>query len=271
MLDVIQVSLGMRLRFALVLLLLSAACRKYTVVEKPTLDPMEVAFPFQAPKSNGIFVKVSSIWGGQSFAMDTVRYVNSSGNDIRVTNLKYILSDFQLQTSAGTWIRLPESYGLINYHIGVDSFWLKNIPNGSYNAVKFRVGLDSLVNMRDPKSWKPYTPTDPAYCEMYWGWAGGFIFYGIEGFYKNTAGNDEGFSYHIGGNGNDAEVTLPLNVPITVQTNNQSLNLESDVKKFFDGSSVINLRNEQLHTHSSTDTTLIPRLKANLSGIFSVR
>lgn len=261
----------MRLRFALVLLLLSAACRKYTVVEKPTLDPMEVAFPFQAPKSNGIFVKVSSIWGGQSFAMDTVRYVNSSGNDIRVTNLKYILSDFQLQTSAGTWIRLPESYGLINYHIGVDSFWLKNIPNGSYNAVKFRVGLDSLVNMRDPKSWKPYTPTDPAYCEMYWGWAGGFIFYGIEGFYKNTAGNDEGFSYHIGGNGNDAEVTLPLNVPITVQTNNQSLNLESDVKKFFDGSSVINLRNEQLHTHSSTDTTLIPRLKANLSGIFSVR
>lgn len=260
----------MRLRI-LCLLLLAAACRKYTVVEKPTLDPIEVAFPFQAPKANGLFIMVLSNWGALSFQMDSVRYSNASGNDIRVTNLKYILSDFQLQTVSGNWISLPESYGLVNYHIGVDSFWLKNVPNGNYVAVKFRVGLDSLVNMRDPKSWKPYTPTDPAYCEMYWGWAGGFIFYGIEGFYKNSSGADDGFSYHIGGNGNDASATVQLNTPISIQDNNQTLRIYSDVKKFFDGTNAINLRNEQLHTHSSTDTTLIPRLKANLSGLFSVR
>ena len=153
--------------------------------------------------------------------------------------------------------------------MGVDSFYLKNIPNGTYSSVRFQVGLDSLENHGDPQRWPKYHPLDPSYGQLHWGWLGGYIFHATEG--KIIRGGQEsGFSFHLGGLINRTTVELPIN-PLTVSNNVPKIRIKHDLHRYFFGNNPVDFNQNPLSSHSENDTVFISKLKGNLPNSFQAR
>jgi hypothetical protein len=225
----------------------------------------------KAPKANGMLMQFSHFfWNDSIDGLDRRFQSDSSFRfSFKFTNIKYIVSKLELKNQLGNWVSFPEQFGLVNLNLGVDSFYLKNIPNGTYSSVRFQVGLDSLENHGDPQRWPKYHPLDPSYGQLHWGWLGGYIFHATEG--KIIRGGQEsGFSFHLGGLINRTTVELPIN-PLTVSNNVPKIRIKHDLHRYFFGNNPVDFNQNPLSSHSENDTVFISKLKGNLPNSFQAR
>ena len=124
------------------------------------------------------------------------QYVTGSDDSITFDKVKFLLSDFTLETKDGKLVVLKDVFAYLSLKEGRDSVVLKRVPKGDYKSIRFQIGLDSEVNHSDPAKWALTDPLSPALNEMHWGWSGGYIFNVIEGYYKNKGAN-AAYSFHI--------------------------------------------------------------------------
>ena len=104
-------------------------------------DPMEGGFNFS----------FSFSFEGEPLRYDSIVYTIASGNQIRVSNIQYFISDVALVDNAGNRHRFQDSANQIHYidsDIPATLRWETGeaFETGVYQYIEFTYGLDSLTN-----------------------------------------------------------------------------------------------------------------------------
>ena len=191
-------------------------------------------------------------------------YVTGAGDTVMFDKVKYILSNFILEKENGDLYTLPDAYAYISLKDGRDSVMFSGIPKGKYNSIRFTVGLDSAVNHSDPATRALDHPLSPSLNEMHWGWAGGYIFNVLEGYYKNNGANS-GFSYHVALERNAR--THLFNHSFEV-TGDGRFVFNSNLDKYFDNIIRFSIKTDGSFSHSGDVDPVMDKFIQNMNGIF---
>ena len=201
-----------------------------------------------------VILRFDNVAGNNDLKLDSGLYTNTAGEKFTVTLLQYFISNIRFTTARGSQYIVPQNscYFLINEEDSASQFCSIHIPSGTYTAISFMVGVDSLRNTMDID--KRTGVLDPTASDMYWQWNSGYICLKIEGISSAAAVDPLGlhkYRYHIGGFGgytshtlsNIKTVTLDLiNQPIIVAANKiTNLHILADVLKVFSGASNVSI------------------------------
>lgn len=155
-------------------------------------DPMEGGFNFS----------FSFSFEGEPLSYDSIVYTIASGNQIRVSNIQYFISDVALVDNAGNRHRFQDSANQIHYidsDIPATLRWETGeaFETGVYQYIEFTYGLDSLTN-------RNYIFRNPPESDMFWPEAlgGGYHYMKLNGYWRNAEDSFsdqwETFGFHAG-------------------------------------------------------------------------
>ncbi len=185
---------------------------------------------------------------------------DGAGVPVRISRLDYLLSNIALRAGDGTWEASRDWFGYVSHRQGRRHVSLGNIPNASFDRLRFQLGLDSQANGSDPNSHSAEHALNPQVNGLHWGWQGGYIFMALEGHYGSAG--DRGYSYHLAGDGNAVTVEIPIKLD---GQRHRSLTIAFDVAKALNG---IHFAKDGASTHSREGDPLVPKLRSNLEGAF---
>lgn len=191
-------------------------------------------------------------------------YITAANDTIQFDKLKYIISNFTLINQNNIEIKLNDQYAYLSIAEGRKSVVLKNIPKGQYKAIRFFVGLDSFVNYGNPSQWPLDHPLSPSLTEMHWGWAGGYVFNVIEGYYQNN-GKNSGFTFHIATPKYARTHAFVTDYSIT---KNAKMKFKIQADKYFNNQINYSLKNNGNMSHSGSNDPIMDLFIQNNSGIF---
>ncbi|MBI3236063.1 MAG: hypothetical protein HYZ42_18845 [Bacteroidetes bacterium] len=192
---------------------------------------------------------------------NNLKYKNAAGNSLKVSSLRYYLSNFVLVNNKGEEIKL-NNYELIDIEKSSSlSFKYDNILNGSYQKIRFYIGVDSLANSTGDHT----GALDPAN-GMDWGWNFGYRFFLLEGNYKATDTSAEaGYSYHVGTNPSLMKVELPM--VFDLSDNAKSITFKFDMEKMFSQPNQWNIySNDYNHSSNGSEVAAIAPLRQNIQN-----
>jgi MbnP len=122
-------------------------------------------------------------------------YTNAFAENFTVNKFKYYITNIELlNTGSGKKKPVPDSYFLVDQanpaslNIDIDA------ATGSYNAISFLIGVDSIRNVSGAQT----GALDPL-MDMFWTWNSGYIMAKMEGTSPVSSLPDQMIEYHIGG------------------------------------------------------------------------
>src|SRR5215208_4146501 len=160
-------------------------------------------------------VNIAPQFAGELLAFDSVTNLTAASQRISVTRLDFLISNFALRRSDGTWMSLTNWAAFISGREGRTSFELNNVPAAKCDRVKFHVGLPPEMNHRPPAQVPASHALNPSVNGLHWGWQGGYVFLAIEGDWRNADGALSGYSYHIANDAQLMTVELPVALALT--------------------------------------------------------
>ena len=221
---------------------------------------------------------------GQPIQFDSLMYVNSAGNQYKIHDLEYFISEVALYKHDGTKTLLKgeEEIHYVDNRIPSSMTWKlnDNIPEGLYDSVTFVFGLTAEKNI---------TGTLPE-INMVWPnmLGGGYHYMMLNGFWKDKQDMMESLNFHLGigqiYNSKDSiigfiqnyfSVNLP-NSGFTLygdMTNN--INITMNIEKWFNGPPYVFDFNKDgydsiKHTESiMMDQKAMNKIKANGKNVFT--
>lgn len=229
-------------------------------------DPKPVTPTATENNGQSITLKFQPMYGSEALSM-VRNYVSNAGDTIQYVRLKCLLSDFTLEKTDGSLVVLPNVYAYLSVIDGRDSVVINNVPKGSYKSFRFQLGLDSNINHSDPSQWGLEHPLSPSLNEMHWGWAGGYIFNVIEGYYLNNKSN-AGFSFHIALDRNTRVFSFVQDYEID-GNKRFVFNLYAD--KYFSNVNNFSLKTDGSFSHSGDVDPVMDKFIQNLNGIFELK
>jgi len=239
-------------------------------------------------------VEIVPRFNGAPLVFDAPTNAIAGGRNISVTRLDFLLSAIALRQTNGTWIEQKNWFAYIDARDGRTSFTLGKIPAGSYDRIRFHIGLEPAVNHGDAAQWPAGHPLNPTVNHLYWGWSREYVFLALEGRWHNTLerqpparhdlptanshpyavpeagapfGTDSGFSYHLATDRQLMTVALPAALDLR---SDQELRVALDVGKIFAGPNRIELSDTSDTTHSRTNDVLAGELRENIEAAFAV-
>ncbi|NCX94819.1 MAG: hypothetical protein EBX41_00160 [Chitinophagia bacterium] len=203
--------------------------------------------------------------GNEKVEFGKMKYTNSFGNKYNITLMKYYISYFTFIKQDNTEVNLY-NHKLINV---ADSstcyFTASNIPNGTYKAVRFYLGVDSAHNNSGTQEGE----LDPSY-GMIWSWRTGYIFYKHEGNYLNDTGAELPLSYHYGTSTALAMVELPLS-SFTIEGKSKTIEIKLDLNQLYNQNTPINFKtNGVRHSTDFDDQPWLLDMNNNFKRAFSI-
>jgi hypothetical protein len=195
-------------------------------------------------------------------------YTNEAGNELSVSKLKYLLSNFKMTNKDGDIIEFDSSYVFIDYSTGRVDFELNEVEVGNYQSIRFNLGVDSLINSTDPNIFPQDSPLNPIVNDMYWNWVDGFIFMSIEGLIYEDSELKDAITYHIGLN--KSNIVIEINDEFEIDET-ENINIELDVAKIFKSETQISVNDYPFVTHSKSDFGLSDALAVNIKSSFSIK
>lgn len=187
-------------------------------------------------------------------------YINAAGNPFSISSLKYIITRVVLIDQSGNEVPLN------NYDI-IDAFGSSQLdpitlPNGTYQSMKFTVGVDTPHNVSNTAIGDLVPGSD-----MHFSSADGYIFLKHEGKFLDGNNDQQDLIYHYGKPGNHVDIEIPvggLKVNGAAKTAYVTFNLnaiyESPNVDFKDGGK---------RYSGVDDAGWIGNIKANLPSAFS--
>ena len=174
---------------------------------------------------------------GKSDVVGSGRYTNRIGQTFTLSAVKYYLGHLTLERADGSGHFLAD-------HVLIDAedstsgrVTLRDVPSGTYPALTFMVGVDSIHNTGGPLE----GALDPLN-GMYWTWATGFIFVKVEGSSPSSTQPKNVLEYHLGGFAHPYQnmrwVTLRFTTPLVVGTVAESLGVTFDVGTWLDACNI---------------------------------
>ncbi len=163
-------------------MLFSASCKKNAVVAPVVMAPFYLDLH--------TFVNTTEIDTTHPVALD------SAGRKIKLTTAQFYVSAIRLMQPTGFYYDLPG--GVILKTIGTNSFYIGNVPVGTYNYVSFNVGLGDPDNSTDPSTYPAGSILAPQVPSMWFGsTVQGYVFMNIQGLADTTAAHNGPLNYPI--------------------------------------------------------------------------
>ncbi len=211
-------------------------------------------------------VNIAPRFAGEALAFDSITNFTAARQQISVTRLDFLISNFALRRTDGTWMALTNWAEFISGREGRTSFELNNLPAANYDCVKFHVGLPPEMNHRPPAQVPANHALNPSVNGLHWGWQGGYVFLAIEGDWRSSDGIVSGYSYHIANDEQLMAVKLPLVLELT---NSLEATLVLDASKIFSATHQIKIDATTTSTHSRSNDGLAAQLRKNIESAFS--
>lgn len=224
-------------------------------------------------------VEFDNAFAGNDLILGTQPNTTSQGEVLKITTVKYIISNIVLTKSDGSTFTYPkaQSYFIVDEtDTASQILHLTNVPAGDYVAVKFGVGVDQAQFEAGADGQGDFLALAQSE-DMLWSWSAGYKFLAFEGtFTSPTVNTDTSFMVHTGQTGtnyNYTEITLNNPTPALVRTTiNPVIHIVTDVSKFIDGTNKISLTDNNAMGMGAMimGGELLPLITANLTGAFSV-
>jgi hypothetical protein len=233
-----------------------------------------------AVSGNGkIILEFDNAYGANDLILNTQKNVTSNKEELKISLVKYIVSNVVLTKADGTTFTYPKSK---SYFIADEStaagreFELTDVPAGDYVKVKFGIGVDE-------EQWKLGAAGQGDFLAkandagMLWSWAAGYKFLAFEGtFTSETVKTATPFMVHTGKTGTDynyTEVTLDMPTKALVRTTiTPEVHLITDLSKIIDGTNKIKLSDNNAGGMGAMimGGTNLPLITQNISTMFRV-
>lgn len=224
-------------------------------------------------------VEFDNVFGDANLILDTQSNVTSQNETLKISAVKYIVSNIELTKADGTTFTYPksESYFIVDESDEASQLLeLNNIPAGNYTKIKFGIGVDETqFNLGATGAGDFWTKAQAK--DMGWDWTAGYKFVLFEGLFTSATVTDEtSFMVHTGKQAasyNYTEITLNFPEDAMVRTDiTPDVHLFADVSKIIDGTNKIKLtdNNDMGMGAMIMGGANLPLVTQNLSGMFSV-
>ena len=237
----------------------------FFVFFSPFLISLFLAFNSSA-LAGDLPVQFAPRFAGEPLVFDSLTHTNAAGQRLSVTRLDFLLSDFALRRPDGSWLTTTNWFAVIKARDGRTNFEVPAIPTAQYDRVRFHVGLAPDVNHVDPANYPAGHPLNPDVNGLYWGWAGGFVFFALEGAWLAPDGKPGGYSWHLANDPQLMTVELPVSLDFSA---GQQLRLSLDVGQIFAAPNFIQICDATDSTHSRTNDTFAIKLRENVGHAFT--
>lgn len=212
------------------------SCKKDPKDPEPTPTPTT-----PAPTTGSITFEFDAKAGTEDLIFNSAYYLNSNNDSFTVSMFKYYVSNLVLTKTDNSTYMVNNGYFLINHTAsGGNKFSVSNIPFAEYKSVQFLVGVDSARNVLGVQE-GDLAPSKA----MFWDWTTGYIMAKLEGKSPQSGNATKDITFHIGGfsGANNSLRTAVVsftstNANVSASTS-PTVHLNSDVKKWFSGSHVI--------------------------------
>lgn len=179
-----------------------------------------------------------------------------------------LVSGLGFRREDGTWLDSDRWYGFLSaekHRLSVDADGLP--ASSTFTAMRFRIGLPSEIDHRDPATWPAAHPLNPNVCGLHWGWTSGYVFAAVEGHWEGTGSKEKdlGFSYHLAGDADAMWVEIPLTFKGGSAT---TLRLVIDVDRWLDLGAMLKKASS---THSREGDATAAELKHRLVSAVRLR
>ncbi|MFT6179748.1 MAG: cytochrome c peroxidase [Akkermansiaceae bacterium] len=217
-------------------------------------------------KGGTLRIGISHQFEGNPLSLNSLKYEGKE--TLSISRLSYLLSELALQNQDGTWQELPKQFAFIDAASRRSSFTLSDVPAGTYKGFRFSLGVPKKSNHGDPSQYPGDHPLNPNLNKLHWDWAGGYIFLALEGKYRDTKKELQGFVYHLANDNNLSCVQLAANFHVK---NTTALALSFDLQKLLTHPRALSFEKDGNSTHSHPGDAIASALVANLQSSFSVR
>ena len=226
-------------------------------------------------------IQIENGFAGDALALGTATLPTSNAEALKISSVKYIISNIVLTNENGTTFTYPknESYFIVDEENSASLLLnLSNIPAGNYTKVKFGIGVDEAqFNLGATGQGDLWTKAQAAGMTMSGSWSGGYKFLDFDGtFTSSTVANDTSFMVYNGKSGanyNYTEVVLSLPTNALVRTTiSPQIHLSADLSQIIDGTNKISLTANNMMGMGAMimSGSNLPLITANLANMFSV-
>ncbi len=206
-------------------------------------------------------------WGEVSVRPGEWYDLAMDGSSRSVDRLDGLFSGFQMLTGDGKWIPATAQVGWMSLGQNRTELTLTNLPTGTYQALRFDLGLPPEINHADTASYGPQNPLNPSLNGLHWSWQGGYVFLALEGHWRAAGGKEGGYSYHLANDCSRRTFELPMRLDLT---NRARLTLGLRLDQIFAGRQPIAPLDENASTHSRTNDLLAERILGNLNQAWTL-
>jgi hypothetical protein len=198
----------------------------------------------------------------QPLIFDSLIYSNKAGNIFSVTHLEYYISDVKLiDKNANEIIRKNVHY--INARTeSTNQFTISNVSLQDYSSILFKIGLKSDTNKTG------YLPPTIENQNMSWPdpMGGGYHFLKLEGHYIDSLTAILGYAMHLGTN--TCLVNCRIDKPFSVNSKNQTLDLEMNINEWFENPNIYDLN---LGGYIMGNQTQMLKIAQNGGDVFTLK
>jgi hypothetical protein len=226
-----------------------------------------------------IGLEFDNVFGSSNLILNTQTNTTTQGENLKIAEVKYIVSNIVLTKEDGTTFTYPksESYFIVDEsNEASQMIELENVPAGNYTKVTFGIGVDEeQFNLGATGQGDLLTNADAA--DMLWSWSAGYKFVKFEGvFISSSVTTDSSFMVHTGKTGtayNYTSITLDFPTKATVRTTvAPEVHIFADVAKIIDGTNKIKLTDNNMGGMGAMimGGANLPLITSNLSEMFVV-
>lgn len=229
--------------------------------------------------TGNLVIEFDNSFKGDDLILYTQANTTASNEVLKISSIKYIISNIVLTKEDGTTFTYPksESYFIVNEaDIATHILNLKDVPAANYTKVTFGVGVDKEQWDAGATGQGDFLATAQA-AGMMWSWSAGYKFVAFEGtFTSATVTTPVPFKVHTGQTGTDynyTTVALDLQTKALVRsTITPQIHIITDLAKILNSTNVIKLSD---NNPNGTGANImgganLPLVTANVATMFSV-
>lgn len=228
--------------------------------------------------TGSIGIEFDNAFGNNDLVLNSANTATSGNEVLKVSQLKYIVSNIVLTAEDGTTFTYPksESYFIVDESDeGSLVLDLYGVPAANYTKVKFGIGVDEAYYNLGQAAQAGFASLAQA-AGLLPSWENGYKFLDMEGTFT-TSNYPQETPYLIltgktAANYNYKEITLSLPTKALVRTDiTPEIHIVADVSKSIDGTNKISLANNVSgNVANITDGANVGLMTQNLDGVFSV-
>jgi hypothetical protein len=178
-------------------------------------------------KSQNIAIEILPTFKGKQIIKHKW-YMTSSGDSIRISKLRFYLTDFELFNTQNERLSISGSHHLIDaFDTQTLHFELYRHKKNTFSQITYKIGVDEKWHNAGAQS----GDLDPIH-GMYWAWQSGYINFKIEGESPSCPTRKNKFTFHIGGYKSPHSTTRNHTLDLKDRLAS-TLKIEVDVALFF--------------------------------------